>query len=148
VVDHRERLAEILHDDFKRPASPNEHLRIVGGRLDRPPDQVQGVAPSGLRLIGPAAQDELAGAPCRRRERWAEVWIARDCLAKQFQRLKRRRLAPAAAQRQRTKVEVVSAKIDGGARGRATNFRFPQRRFDHAGDADRDFVLQVEHIVR
>jgi hypothetical protein len=50
-------------------------------------------------------------------------------------------------QRQRAEIEVVSSQIGGGARGGAADFRFLQRRFDHAGGGERDFVLQLEHVL-
>ena len=113
-----------------------------------------GVPPRNVGFTGRAdALDRLDAIlthdkPAARRadERAAVVGIARDGLAKQIQPLERGLLAPAGHQRPRAEIEVVSGQIGGGARGGAADFRFLQRRFDHAGDAERDFVLQLEHV--
>jgi len=96
VVEHRERATDVLSDEIESASGPYEHLGIVGGRLDRPPNEIERFAPVGLGILRPAACDELAGAPRRADERGAAIGIARDGLAKQIQPLERGLLAPAA----------------------------------------------------
>jgi hypothetical protein len=147
VVEHRERATDVLSDEIESASGPYEHLGIVRGRLDRPPNEIERFAPVGLGILGPAARHELAGAPRRADERAAVVGIARDGLAKQIQPLERGLLASAAHQRPRAEIEVESGQIGGRARSGAADFRFLQRRFDHAGHAERDFVLQLEDVL-
>jgi hypothetical protein len=82
VVEHRERATDVLSEDIESAGGPYENLGIVGGRLDRPPNEIERFTPVGLGILGPAACDELAGAPRRADERAAVVGIARDGLAK------------------------------------------------------------------
>ena len=129
------------------PAAHTSTLGSSAAAYDRPPNEIERFAPVGLGILHPAACDELAGAPRRADERGAAIGIARDGLAKQIQPLERGLLAPAAHQRPRAEIEVESGQIGGRARSGAADFRFLQRRFDHAGHAERDFVLQFEHVL-
>jgi hypothetical protein len=50
VVEHRERATDVLSEDIESAGGPYENLGIVGGRLDRPPNEIERFAPIGLGI--------------------------------------------------------------------------------------------------
>jgi hypothetical protein len=53
VVEHRERATDVLSDEIESASGPYEHLGIVRGRLDRPPNEIERFAPVGLGILHP-----------------------------------------------------------------------------------------------
>jgi len=50
VVEHRERATDVRSEDIESAGGPYEHLGIVRGRLDRPPNEIERFAPIGLGI--------------------------------------------------------------------------------------------------
>ena len=129
-------------------AAFDQDPRIVLGGLQRLPRQLDGVAAGRFRLVAPTFPDEPHLAHRRQRQGRAAIAIDGHRLLQQVERAEKMLSRYRIVGRERAQIEIVGGEVVGRPRGRTADFGGVQGRLDNAGDTDRHFVLELEHICQ
>src|SRR6516165_349011 len=147
TVDQRDHGADVLAEIGQREGGIRQDTRIVAAHFQRAPCEIDAFQTIRLRIFAPAVYNEPITAKRGPGEGRPVTRIAFDRLLKQTERL---RASPCRRQNHRigAQVEVVGSKVVRRAAGRAGGLGGLQCRLDHAGDARRHLVLQLEDVFQ
>src|SRR5262249_55277131 len=122
--------------------------RLVLRDLQRLPCKVDGVATAGLGYFGPTIIDQPHLAERRQGERQLVPSIDRNRLLEETERLGNVLSRYWTESRKCAQAQIVSAKVSSRAVGRAHRLGGLQCRLDDPGDAHRDLVLEIKHVLQ
>jgi hypothetical protein len=145
AIDQRNHRADILAEDPQREPGLGKYGRVVAMRLQGASSEIDTFAAVRLRIVAMAVNAKPHMAIRSPGQRRPVARIACDGLFEEGKRIRDLR-----ARRQDhftgTQIEVVGGQIGRRAACRTGGLGRLQCRFDYSGDADRNLVLQLEHV--
>src|SRR5215831_9876821 len=111
ALDDRDHGVDVLAELRQHKGGIGENRGVIARSFKRPSSRLYPAATGGLRFIAPAIEVAPHMAHRGPGKGWPVIWIARDCLLKQGERLKDAVFCQGEKGRQGAQVEVVGSDV-------------------------------------